>query len=145
LLNSTAGILMTMINNTTATTIASSGTPVQVNCGNNNAQQDRVRWSGSSSGVATYLGGKQVFVSIHATITFTKSGGGSDEYSFFIYKNGVQFANSHLSTGATNTSGTVTMTFACLAEETNQLTWYVQNNTGTANITITDWQIVIRE
>ena len=145
LLNSTAGILMTMINNTQATTITSSGTPVQVDCGNNNAQQDRVRWSGSSGGVATYLGGKQIFVSIHATITFVKSGGGSDEYSFFIYKNGVQFANSHLSTGATSTSGTVTMTFACLAEETNQLTWYVQNNTGTSNITITDWQIVIRE
>ena len=145
LLNSTAGILMTMINNTQATTIASSGTPVQVDCGNNNSQQDRVRWSGSSGGVATYLGGKQVFVSIHATITFVKSGGGRDEFSFFIYKNGVQFANSHLSTGATNTSGTVTMTFACLAEQTNQLSWYVQNNTGTSNITITDWQIVIRE
>ena len=145
LLNSRAGILMTMINNSTATTIASSGTPVQVNCGNNNAQQDRVRWSGSSNGVATYLGGKQTFVSIHATITFTKSGGGSDEFSFFIYKNGVQFANSHLSSGATSTSGSITMTFACLVEQTNQLTWYVQNNTGTSNITITDWQIVIRE
>lgn len=145
LLNSRTGILMTMINNSQVTTIASSGTPVQVDCGNNNAQQDRVRWSGSSGGVATYLGGKQTFVSIHATITFTKSGGGSDEYSFFIYKNGVQFANSHLSSGATSTSGSITMTFACLVEQTDQLTWYVQNNTGTSNITITDWQIVIRE
>ena len=148
LLNSTAGILMTMINNTgtgSQTVISTSGVPVQVNCNNNNAQQDRVRWSGSSNGVATYLGGKQVYVSIHATITFVKSGGGSDEYSFFIYKGATQFANSHLSTGATNTSGTVTMTFATLMTEGQQLTWYVQNNTGTSNITITDWQIVIRE
>lgn len=148
LLNSTAGILMTMINNTgvgSETVISASGVPVRVECNNNNIQQDRVRWSGSSTGIATYLGGKQIFVSIHATLTFTKSGGGSDEYSFFIYKGTTQFANSHLSTGATNTSGTVTMTFACLVEETNQLSWYVQNNTGTSNITITDWQIVIRE
>ena len=148
LLNSRAGILMTMINNTgvnSPTVISTQGVPVQVECDNNNAQQDRVRWSGSSGGVATYLGGKQTYVSIHATITFEKSGGGTDEFSFFIYKNGSQLANSRVRTDASNTFGTLSMTFASLVEQSNQLTWYVQNDTGTSNITITDWQIVIRE
>jgi hypothetical protein len=145
ILNSTAGILMTMVGNTTATTISTINTPVQIDTGNNNAQTERVRWSGSSNGQATYLGTKTIYVSIHSTIAFEKSGGGTDTYTFYIYKNGVQLSSSQVETDATSNTGTLTMSYATLIEATDFLTWYVENNSGTSNITIKNWQIVIRE
>lgn len=148
LLNSRAGILMTMNGNTAAsgeTVIGSIGVPVQIETDNLNAQTERVRWSGSSGGQATYLGTKQVYSSIHATITYEKVGGGTDEFSFFIYKNGSQLAPSEVKTEAGNTAGSLTMTYATLIEATDYLQFWVANNDATANIKITDWQIVIRE
>lgn len=144
-LNSRAGILMTMSGNGTATSIGSIGVPVQIDTGNNNVQTERVRWSGSSPGQATYLGTKQVYSSIHATLTFVKSGGGTDEFSFFVYKNGSQLAPSEVKTESGNTSGTASLTYATLIEATDYITFHVANNDSTSNITITDWQIVIRE
>jgi len=148
LLDSRAGILMTMQNNTgvnSPTVISSSGVPVVINTDNNNNQTERVRWSGSSGGQATYLGTKSIYVSIHVSMAFQKSGGGSDEFSFFVYKNGSQLTPSETKTDVANTTGTISMTYATQIEATNYLQFYVANNDSTANITIESWQIVIRE
>ena len=145
LLDSRAGILMTMSGNTTATTIGTIGTPVAINTGNNNVQTERVRWSGSSGGQATYLGTKSIYVSIHVSMAFQKSGGGSDEFSFFVYKNGSQLAPSETKTDVASTTGTISMTYATQIDATNYLQFYVANNDSTSNITIESWQIVIRE
>ncbi len=149
LLNSRAGILSTMQNNTGAgseTVISTINTPVQIETNNNNVQQDRVRWSGASDGTFTYLAKKQIFVSIHASISYEKIGGGSGQnYTFYVYKNNVQVAFSALQTNAVNDIANITMSFATLIENTNQLKFYVENNSGTSNIAIRDWSIVIRE
>ncbi len=145
ILNSTAGLLMTMNGNTTDTSIASIGVPVQINTGTNNNQTERVRWSGASDGTATYLGTKQIYVSIHGTIAYEKVGGGTDSYTFYIYKNGVQLTPSELETDASSSTGTLTMTYATLINATDQLKFYVANNDSTSNILIKHWQIVIRE
>ena len=145
LLDSKAGILMTMSGNTTATTIGTAGTPVAINTGNNNAQTERVRWSGSSGGQATYLGNKDIYVSIHVSMAFQKSGGGSDEFSFFVYKSGSQLTPSETKTDVASTTGSISMTYATRIEATDYLQFYVANNDSTSNITIESWQIVIRE
>ena len=149
LLNSRAGILSTMQGNTgtgSETVISATNTPVKIVTNNNNVQQDRVRWSGSSDGTFTYLAKKQIFVSIHASINYEKIGGGSGQnYTFYVYKNNVQIASSAIQTNAVNDIDSITMSFATLIDNTNQLTFYVENNTATSNIAIRDWQIVIRE
>ena len=118
--------------NATNTNIASIGVPIQINTGNNNNQTERVRWSGSSDGTATYLGTKQIYVSIHGTIAYEKVGGGTDSFSFYIYKNGSQLTPSEVETDATSSTGTLTMTYATLINATDQLKFYVANNDSTS-------------
>ena len=51
-----------------------------------------------------------------------------------------------MQTDATSSTGTLTLTYASLIEATDYLNFYVeQNSGGLADITIKDWQIVIRE
>ena len=146
LLDSKAGILTTMQGNTQNTSFAATNTPVKIDTGNNNAQQDRVRFSGSSDGTITYLASKQLFVSVHATISYEKIGGGSGvDYTFYIYKNGSQIATSGLTTQGTQDINTISLNFGTLIESTNQLEFYVENNSNTNSILISDWQIIVRE
>lgn len=146
LLNSRAGILMTMNGNTIPTSFGALNTPVLINTGNNNNQTERVRWSGSSGGQATYLGTKEIYVSIHATLNYEKSGGGTNPYQFSIFKNGTKLIPSEIETDATASTGVITMTYATLISVTNYLNFYVeQTSGGLQDITIKDWQIVIRE
>ena len=78
-------------------------------------------------------------------MAFQKSGGGSDEFSFFVYKSGSQLAPSETKTDVASTTGNISMTYATRIEATDYLQFYVANNDSTANITIESWQIVIRE
>ena len=146
LLNSTSGILMTMQSNITPTTFAALNTPVLIDVNNLNQQTERVRWSGSSGGQATYLGTKTVYASIHATINYEKVGGGTIPYAFSIFKDGSKLAPSEIQTDATAATGVLTMSYGTLIEAGTFLNFYVeQKSGGLSDIIIKDWQIVIRE
>jgi hypothetical protein len=74
LLNSTSGVVMTMIGNTTSTSLTAN-TPAIVSVGTGGSAptlQSGVRYSVSSTGRATYTGTKSVFVSI-IRFTFIKT------------------------------------------------------------------------
>ena len=146
--NSTAGVLMTVVNNGTATTISSSGSlPADgyiVNTGGLNTRQEFVRWETTAAGRATYIGTKSVYVSIHATIVFTKTGA-TDDFEFGIYKNGTFLAPSLLKSTASSATDSVTFSYGTLISQNDYLEFYVANTSSTQNVTIEDWQVVIRE
>ena len=50
--------------------------------------QAGVRYTLAAGGRSTYTGTKQVYVSLHASVSYEKQGGGTDTYNFFFYKNG---------------------------------------------------------
>ena len=137
---------MTMQSNITPTTFAALNTPVLIDVNNLNQQTERVRWSGSSGGQATYLGTKTVYASIHATINYEKVGGGTIPYAFSIFKDGSKLAPSEIQTDASAATGVLTMSYGTLIEAGTFLNFYVeQKSGGLSDIIIKDWQIVIRE
>ena len=94
-LNSTSGAVMTVSGNTTATTLAIA-TPVAIDTGTLATAQAAVRYSVSTGGRLTYDGTKEVFVSLHATLSYQKQGAGTDDYIFSLHKNGTLLAGSEL-------------------------------------------------
>ena len=72
-LNSTSGCVMTFVGNITNTAL-SSGTPLIINTGGSASAQAAVRFTISTGARATYNGTKQVYVSIHGTLSYEKKG-----------------------------------------------------------------------
>ena len=147
LLNSISGTVMTLVGNTTNTAL-SSGTPAVVNTGGGVVQQSGVRYTVSTGGRATYTGTKQVFVSIHASLTYEKQGGGTDTYNFFFYKNGTQLPGSSTEVvGGTGTSsdGAFGMVYGVLMEENDFIEIYIENPSSNDDMLVKDFQVVIRE
>jgi len=143
LLNSTSGVVMTMNGNTTNTAL-SLNTPAIVNTGGLATLQASVRYTVSAAGRCTYTGIKDTYVSIHATISYSKQGGGTDDYSFFIYKNGVQQAPSETKVEA-NPDAVLTMSYGVGMQQNDYLEIYVENTSSNDDMRVTDWQVVIRE
>ena len=143
LLNSTSGVVMTMNGNTTNTALTLN-TPVIVNTGGLATLQASVRYTVSAAGRCTYTGIKDTYVSIHATISYSKQGGGTDDYSFFIYKNGVQQAPSETKVEA-NPDAVLTMSYGVGMQQNDYIEIYVENTSSNDDMRVTDWQVVIRE
>ncbi len=146
LLNSTSGVVMTLNGNTTNTAL-SSGVPALVNTNNNAISQVNVRYTIAGNGRCTYDGTKQVYVSIHATISYDKQGGGSDDYIFYLYKNGTQLAGSQVTiTGGGDASELSTsLNYGTLMENSDYIEIWVENAGSNDDILIRDIQLVIRE
>jgi hypothetical protein len=128
-LNSVSGVVNTLVNNVTDTEAA-------------------VRYTVAAGGRSTYIGSKQVYVSIHASISYEKQGGGSDFFNFFFYKNGVLLPGSQTQVvGGTGTSasGAFSMIYGTLMNQNDYIEIYVENDGGTNDILIKDYQLVIRE
>lgn len=142
--NSNAYVLGTMTGNATDTALTVN-TPAQIDTGNNNAQTSRQRWSASSGGQFTYLGTKDIFVSIMVRMTLDKQGGGTASYTFYIYKNGVQVSESATTTTGLTTNDTLTMVYAMDIETTDYIQIWVENTTDGDDMLITDWQVLIKE
>ena len=85
-----------------------------------------------------------VYVSIHATISYDKQGSGSDDYVFYLYKNSSVLAGSQTLVRA-NQDDSITMTYGTLMNQTDTIEIYVENTASNDFITITDFQLVIRE
>jgi hypothetical protein len=147
-LNSVSGVVNTLVNNVTDTAIAAASTPVVINTGGGSTLQAAVRYAVAAGGRSTYIGSKQVYVSIHASISYEKQGGGSDTYNFFFYKNGVLLPGSQTQViGGTGTSasGALSMIYGTLMNQNDYIEIYVENDGGTNDILIKDYQLVIRE
>ena len=146
LLNSTSGTVTTASGNTTDT-VLSAGVPTVINTGGNALQQAGVRFTVTTGGRSTYIGTKQKFVSIHASIAYQKQGGGSASYVFYIYKNGVLLPGSNVDVqaGTATADGTVSINYGVLMELNDYLEVYVENPAGNDDILIKDLQLVIRE
>ena len=84
-LNSTSGVVMTMVGNTTAT-LLTQNVPALVDTNSLAVAQASVRYTVATDGRCTYNGSKQVYVSLHASLSYNKSGGGNDDYSFTFIK-----------------------------------------------------------
>jgi len=148
ILNSTSGTVLTLNGNTTNTAIAAANTPVIVNTGGGAAQQAGVRYTVSAAGRATYSGSKQVYVSLHSSVSYEKQGGGSDTYKFYFYKNGSVLAGSGTEiVGGTGTSasGAINLVYGTLMNQNDYIEIYVENVANTNDILVKDFQIVIRE
>ena len=143
LLNSTSGVVMTLNGNTTDTSLTVN-TPTIVNTGGGAVLQSSVRYTVSTAGRCTYTGTKQAYVSLHASISYNKQGGGSDDYVFYFYKNGVQLAGSQTLVDAQKNSA-ISLVYGVLMVQNDYIEIYVENTQSNDNMRVTDWQVVIRE
>jgi len=143
LLNSVSGTVMTLTGNTAITTLTQN-VPTQINMGGGATQQASVRFTTSAAGVNTYIGTKQVYVSLHCTITFDKQGSGADDYTFYYYKNGTQLPGSQTEVRA-NPNDAITMVYGTLMNNSDTIELYVENTSSNDNMLVTDLQLVIRE
>ena len=145
ILNSTSGTVMTLTGNTTNTAL-SSGTPVIIDTNGGVVQQAGVRYTVTGAGRATYTGTKQVYVSIHASISYEKQGGGADDYKFYIYKNGAQLPGAEVDILVNDDASTaLPMVYGTLMTTNDYIEFYVENPTGNDDMLIKDFQVVIRE
>jgi len=143
LLNSTSGVVMTLNGNTTNTSLTVN-TPTIVNTGGGAVLQSAVRYTVSTAGRCTYTGIKQTYVSLHASISYDKQGGGSDDYVFYFYKNGVQLAGSQTLVDAQKNSS-ISLVYGVLMVQNDYIEIYVENTSSNDNMRVTDWQVLIRE
>ena len=143
LLNSVSGTVMTLTGNTAVTTLTQN-VPTQINMGGAATQQASVRFTTSGAGVNTYIGTKQVYVSLHCTITFDKQGSGADDYTFYYYKNGTQLPGSQTEVRA-NPNDAITMVYGTLMNNSDTIELYVENTSSNDDMLVTDLQLVIRE
>ena len=146
LLNSTSGSLLTVNSNVTSTTLVAA-IPTLINTGALAVQRAGVKYVVTTAGRSTYIGTKQKFVSIHASLAYQKQGGGTDDYVFYIYKNGVLLAGSNVDvvSGAGTADGVASLTYGVLMELNDYIEIYVENPASADGILIKDLQLLIRE
>jgi len=144
ILNSTSGTVMTLNGNTTTTSLTAN-TPTKVNTGGGARAQALVRFTVAADGRCTYNGTKDIYVSMHATLSYDKQGGGTDPYTFYFYKNGSLLTGSGTSIEASTTSGALSMVYGVLMSQNDYIEIYVENTSSNDNMTVSDFQVVIRE
>ncbi len=149
ILNSTSGTVMTLLGNTTDTALGGADpNPNIVNTGGGAVQQAAVRYNVTAAGRATYVGTKQVYVSIHCSLSYEKQGGGTDTYSFYVYKNGALLPGSGTEVvGGTGTtaSGAISLVYGTLMSQNDYIEIYVENLASNDDMLVKDFQVVIRE
>jgi hypothetical protein len=149
ILNSTSGCVMTMNANTTATALTIN-TPTKVDTNSLAVAQAAVRYTVATDGRCTYNGSKQVYVSIHASMSYAKSGGGTEDYVFYLYKGTalvptpVQLPGSQGLVEA-NKNGIAALLYGTLMNQGDFIEIWVENTSNNDNMLVSDWQVVIRE
>ncbi len=143
ILNSVSGAVMTVVGNTTNTALTAN-TPAVVNTGGLATQQTGVRYTTTAAGRNTYDGTKQVYVSLHASVSYEKQGGGSDPYTFYFYKNGVLLSGSATEV-ETDATGALSLVYGTLMSQNDYIELYVENTNSNDDMLVKDLQLVIRE
>ena len=152
-LNSTSGCVGTLSSNATPTNTAAG---IQdVNTGGSAATQASVRFTFGTNGVARYDGTKQVYCSIHASITIDSTGNDGtyqlslwkDSGSGYVLLPGSEVEQQFDGTGGLSLDvSTVAINYGTLFNNTDRVVLRIQKVTGTASdCTVTDFQLVIRE
>jgi len=147
LLNSTSGVLMTFIGNTNDTDIIQN-VPMAIETDGLAVAQSSVRYTVSTGGRATYNGTKQVYVSLHSTLSYDKQQNGTDIFNFYFYKNGILLPQSQTTIEPTQNQtniGSTSMTYGTLMTQNDYIEIYVENITSGDDIIVTDLQFLIRE
>jgi hypothetical protein len=143
LLDSTSGCVMTVSSNTTTTSLTQN-VPAPIDTGTLALPRAQVRYNVSTGGRCTYTGSKQVYVSIHVTLSYDKQGGGNDDYTFYIYKNGAVLSGSGTEVEA-ELNGALALVYGTLMSQNDYIEIYVENTQSNDDMTITNLQAVIRE
>jgi len=143
ILNSVSGAVMTVVGNTTNTALTAS-TPAVVNTGGLATQQAAVRYTTTAAGRNTYDATKQVYVSLHASVSYEKQGGGTDPYTFYFYKNGVLLPGSATEVEA-DATGALSLVYGTLMSQNDYIELYVENTSSNDDMLVKDLQLVIRE
>lgn len=152
ILNSTSGIVSTVSSNATATTV--SAVYADVNTGASATTAPAVRFTASTAGIVTYNGTKQIYCSIHASLTLD-SGGNDDTYTVGIFKDDgggyallpgseveVQFDGTG---GFSLDVGTIAINYGTLFSNGDAVKMQIKSTGASASVTVTDYQLVIRE
>jgi hypothetical protein len=153
ILNSTSGCVGTLSGNTTPTN-TSAGIQ-DVNTNGNAATQAAVRFTVSSAGVARYDGLKQIYCSIHASVTIDSTGN-DGTYQVSLWKDsgsgytllpGSEVEQQFDGTGGLSLDvSTVAINYGTLFNNTDEVVVRIEKVAGTASdCTVTDFQLVIRE
>lgn len=145
LLDSKAGSIHTLVGNTTDTAL-SLNTPVIVNSGGGTVQQAGVRFDVTSAGRATYIGTKQLYLSIHITLTFLKQGKGTDDYVFYIALNGSVIPASETPLrDLDDVEGGLGLVYGTLMNTNDYIELWVENTSSNDDMLVTGYKILIRE
>tara|TARA_R110001599_G_scaffold128099_3_gene301771 strand:+ start:49 stop:1473 length:1425 start_codon:yes stop_codon:yes gene_type:complete len=132
-----------MLSNATATTIATVDTPVKV-AGTTTSKSITQRFTNSSTNRATYSGVISRNFMCSCNTTFTSSN--NNVIVFYIYKNGVQIADSKVqSTASSGGRGeNITVQTIVALDDTDYIEFWCENHTGSANITVEDLNMIIQ-
>ena len=152
ILNSVSGAVSTLSANATATTV--SAVYADVDTGASAATQAAVRFTSANTGIVTYDGTKQIYCSIHASLSLD-SGGNDDTYTVGIFKDSgagyvllpgseveIQFSSNNQ---ITLDVGTVAINYGTLFNNGDAVKMQIKSTGASAAITVTDYQLVIRE
>ena len=153
ILNSTSGCVGTLSSNATPTNTAAG---IQdVNTDGSAATQASVRFTFGTNGVARYDGTKQVYCSIHASITIDSTGNDGtyqlslwkDSGSGYVLLPGSEVEQQFDGTGGLSLDvGTVAINYGTLFNNTDEVVIRIEKVVGAASdCTVTDFQLVIRE
>ena len=138
---------MTFIGNTNDTDIIQN-VPMAIETDGLAVAQSSVRYTVSTGGRATYNGTKQVYVSLHSTLSYDKQQNGTDIFNFYFYKNGILLPQSQTTIEPTQNQtniGSTSMTYGTLMTQNDYIEIYVENITSGDDIIVTDLQFLIRE
>jgi hypothetical protein len=153
IINSTSGVVGTLSSNVTATNTAVG---IQdVNTGGSAATQAAVRFAVDTAGVATYNGTKQIYCSIHASVTIDSTGNDGtyqlslwkDSGSGYVLLPGSEVEQQFDGAGGFSLDvGTVAINYGTLFNNADKVVIRIEKVAGTASdCTVRDFQLVIRE
>ena len=114
-------------------TIAATDTPVIL--GATWVLEDASRFTGTAGGRFTYTGNGD-YVSLHASIT-AESQGGTDECTFYFFKNGTEITNSGVQRAlVSGNPGNLSLLWGLELETGDYIEIFAENNNDTSNIII---------
>jgi hypothetical protein len=144
ILNSTSGTVTTV----TANILATAGGAAKIVAIDTGLaiQQAGVRFTvDANTGRNTYIGTKQVYVSIHCNFDFIKQGKGTDDYRFSIAKNGTSLTGSVLALpDLDDITGVATLVYGTLLNTNDYIELWVSSQGGDAML-VTNYTMLIRE
>jgi hypothetical protein len=153
LINSVSGVVSTLSANATATTLTGSAY-ADVDTGGSSTTQAAVRFTTAGTGIVTYDGTKQIYCSIHASLSLN-SGGNDDTYTVGLFKDSggvpvllpgseveVQFDSGG---SVTLDVGSIAINYGTLFNNGDSVRMGIKSTGVSASITVTDYQLVIRE